>query len=212
MLPKSIEKSSPPLLILASASKQRLDLLQQIGLCPEVMPVDVDETPRNSERPKTLAIRLSKAKAKTARRMVTSRCSLILTADTVVSVGNRILPKAEDTYHASTCLSLLSGRGHRVYTGICLIGSDGRLQSRVVETRIRFKKISQYEMNAYIASKEWEGKAGGYAAQGIAGSFITKLVGSYPNVLGLPLFETTNLLSSAGYPIQTSWLKEKDPQ
>ena len=130
----------------------------------------------------------------------------ILAADTVVAVGRRILPKAELLDEAAQCLRLLSGRNHRVYTGVCLVTPKQAFRQRLVETRVRFKRLSDDDIEAYLASGEWRGKAGGYAAQGIAGAFIIKIVGSYSNVVGLPLYETMSLLSGEGYPIHFGWL------
>ena len=132
--------------------------------------------------------------------------AFILAADTVVAVGRRILPKAELLDEAAQCLRLLSGRNHRVYTGICLVTPREGFRQRLVETRVRFKRLSEQDIEAYLASGEWRGKAGGYAAQGIAGTFIVKLVGSYTNVVGLPLYETVALLDGEGYPVRFGWL------
>jgi septum formation protein len=179
-------------LILASASPRRLALLAQIGVTPdEVIATDIDETPLKKETPRALALRLACAKAEAVK--VDGR---VLAADTVVAVGRRVLPKAETETEARDCLALLSGRGHRVYTGIALKGAGG-IRTRIVETRVTFKVLSPAEIDAYIASGEWKGKAGGYAAQGLAGRYITNIVGSYSNIVGLPLYETANLLEGA---------------
>jgi septum formation protein len=130
----------------------------------------------------------------------------VLAADTVVAVGRRILPKAEVLDEAAQCLRLLSGRAHRVYTGICLVTPKEAFRQRLVESRVRFKRLSAEDLDAYLASGEWRGKAGGYAIQGLAGSFVVKIVGSYTNVVGLPLYETLNLLGGEGYPIHAGWL------
>lgn len=194
-----------PKLVLASASPRRLALLQQIGIEPdELIPADIDETPKRSELPRTLAARLAREKARAAAKIVEARpelagTSIVIAADTVVSVGRRILPKCELMDEASECLRLLSGRAHRVHTGLTLITPRGSERSRLVETRVRFKRLSSDEMEAYLASGEWRGKAGGYAVQGLAGAFVVKLVGSYTNVVGLPLYETTALLAGEGY-------------
>ena len=132
--------------------------------------------------------------------------AFILAADTVVAVGRRILPKPELIDEAAQCLRLLSGRSHRVYTALCLITPKRKYRQRVVETRVRFKRLSSEDIESYLASGQWRGKAGGYAAQGIAGSFIVKLVGSYTNVVGLPLYETVALLSGEGFPIHFGWI------
>ena len=185
--------SARPRLVLASASPRRLALLAQIGVTPdEVIATDIDETPLPKETPRNLALRLARAKAEAARAD-----GVVLAADTVVALGRRILPKAETETQARECLTLLSGRAHRVYTGVAL-RVDGATKARLVETRVYFKQLTQAEIDAYIASGEWSGKAGGYATQGLAARFVTHIVGSYPNVVGLPLFETANLLESAG--------------
>jgi septum formation protein len=199
-----------PQLILASASPRRLALLQQIGLEPDhLLPADIDESANKYETPRSLALRLARAKAEAVRQSVDAsealRDSIVLAADTVVAVGRRALPKAELTDQALLCLSLLSGRGHRVFTGVAVAEASGKVRSRLVETRVRFKRLSRKDMDDYIASGEWRGKAGGYAIQGLAGSFVVKLVGSYPAVVGLPLVETAALLSSAGYPVHQGW-------
>ena len=130
----------------------------------------------------------------------------ILAADTVVAVGRRILPKAELLDEAAQCLRLLSGRNHRVHTGVCLVTPNYAYRQRLVETRVRFKRLSEEDIQAYIGSGEWRGKAGGYAVQGIAGSFVVKMVGSYSNVVGLPLYETMTLLGGEGFPVRFGWL------
>jgi septum formation protein len=202
-----------PDLILASASPRRLALLNQIGIEPEhLVPAHVDETPEKGELPRKLAQRLADLKALTARHKASvagfGSNSMVLAADTVVAVGRRILPKAETMEEASDCLRLLSGRAHRVYTGVTLITPSGARRHRLVETRIRFKRLSGKEMEAYLASAEWRYKAGGYAIQGIAGSFVVKLVGSYSGVVGLPLNEVTQLLAGEGYPVHFNWLNQ----
>lgn len=177
--------------MLASASPRRLALLAQIGITPdETRAADIDETPRPGEAPRALALRL--AEAKTAA--VQAPGLQVLAADTVVAVGRRILPKAETEVQARACLAILSGRTHRVYTGVALRGVDGATRTRLVETRVAFKRLSAAETEAYIAGGEWRGKAGGYAAQGAAGRFIVSIVGSYSSVVGLPLYETANLI------------------
>ncbi len=207
MLKSSSER---PRLVLASASPRRLQLLGQIGIEPDkLLPADVDETPLRKELPGALAKRLALTKAQasrhTAERDPELASAFVLAADTVVAVGRRILPNPEFTDEAAACLRLLSGRGHRVYGGICLITPRGRVRTRVVETRIRFKRLSREEIEAYLASGEWENKAGGYAIQGRAGGFVTKLVGSYSNVVGLSLYETMALLAGEGYPVHDRW-------
>ncbi|MBL1406364.1 MAG: septum formation inhibitor Maf [Hyphomicrobiales bacterium] len=202
-----------PKLVLASGSPRRLQLLQQAGVEPDFLsPADVDETPLKSEAPRSLAKRLAKLKAEVAmenvERSEEMKGSLILAADTVVAVGSRVLPKAEMLDEASWCLRLLSGRSHRVYTGITLVTPKGAMRHRLVETRVRFKRLSRQEMEAYLASGEWRGKAGGYAIQGLAGSFVVKLAGSYTNVVGLPLYETISLLTGEGYPVHYDWVNQ----
>lgn len=197
-------------LILASGSPRRVDLLKQTGIEPaRLMPMDLDETPKKSEHPRSLARRLSADKANAAyqqlRKDLTWGGSYILAADTVVAVGRRILPKAELMQEASSALHLLSGRSHWVFTGVCLIGPDGKQRQKIVETKVRFKRLSGYDIECYLASGEWRGKAGAYAIQGIAGSFVQKIVGSYTNVVGLPLFETLQMLSGEGYDVHTGW-------
>jgi septum formation protein len=197
-------------LVLASGSPRRLELLQQAGIEPErLLPADVDETPERSEHPRSLAKRLSKLKAETAASVLAERGEaegrLVLGADTVVSVGRQILPKAELIDDAVANLRILSGRTHRVHTGLCLISPEGRLRQRLVETRVRFKRLSREDIDSYVASGEWRGKAGGYAIQGLAGSFVVRLVGSYTNVVGLPLYEAIALIGGEGYDIHRPW-------
>ncbi|KPF42098.1 Maf-like protein [Rhizobium sp. G187] len=197
-------------LILASGSPRRVDLLKQAHIEPaRLMPMDLDETPKKAEHPRSLARRLSADKAKAAyqevRKDLAWNGSFILAADTVVAVGRRILPKAELMQEASSALHLLSGRSHWVFTGVCLITPDGKQRQKIVETKVRFKRLSGYDIECYLASGEWRGKAGAYAIQGIAGSFVQKMVGSYTNVVGLPLFETLQMLSGEGYDVHTPW-------
>ena len=197
-------------LVLASGSPRRLELLQQIGLEPDFFfPVQADESPKKGEAPRSLAKRLAKEKAELALESINlsddMRGSYVLAADTVVGLGRRILPKAELLDEAALCLQLLSGRNHRVYTGVTLATPKGALRHRLVETRLRFKRLSRVEMEAYLASGEWRGKAGGYAIQGIASAFAVKLVGSYTNVVGLPLYETMSLLTGEGFPVHYGW-------
>ena len=200
-----------PKLVLASGSPRRLTLINQAGIEPDALrPADVDEMPRKGELPRALATRLARAKAEAAAESLRTdeelRGSYILAADTVVAVGRRILPKAELLDEAAQCLRLLSGRNHHVYTAVCLVTPREAFRQRLVDTRVRFKRLSDEDIEAYLASGEWRGKAGGYAAQGIAGTFIVKIVGSYTNVVGLPLYETTNLLAGEGFPVRFGWL------
>ena len=199
-------------LILASGSPRRLDLLKQAGIEPaRLMPMDLDETPKKSEHPRSLARRLSAEKANAAqaalRQEPSWRDAYVLAADTVVAVGSRILGKAEFTEEASASLHLLSGRSHWVYTGVALITPAGRLRQKVVETKVRFKRLSGLEIETYLASGQWRGKAGAYAIQGLAGTFVQKLVGSYTNVVGLPLNETVLMLSGEGFDTLAGWLE-----
>lgn len=187
----------PPKLVLASASARRLDLLARIGVTPDLVdPADLDETPRGGEAPRAHALRLAGEKA----RAVAARHpgALVLGADTVVSRGRRILPKAETAAAAEDCLRLLSGRRHRVWGAVCLIHPGGIERIRAVQTLVRFKRLADEEIESYIKGGEWRGKAGGYAIQGHAAIFVAWINGSHSNVIGLPLFETHALLNSAG--------------
>lgn len=190
--------SQKPQLVLASASPRRLDLLAQIGIVPDrVCPAEIDETPLKAELPRNLARRLAEGKARAVADGQSTGIA-VLAADTVVAVGRRILPKAEDAGTARECLALLSGRRHIVYGGIALIGPDGKVRSRVVETAVVFKRLEDREVDAYIASDDWDGKAGGYAIQGRAAALIRRINGSYTNVVGLCLHETSKLLNGIG--------------
>lgn len=185
-------------LILASASPRRLDLLKQIHLVPsEIIPADIDETEAKGELPKDLALRLALEKARAIRQKYSD--AYILAADTVVACGRRILPKTEKEDEALKCLNLLSGRRHRVYGGIALISPDGHERSRLVTTMVQMKKLTRQDITDYLDSKEWDGKAGGYAIQGLASSFIKTISGSYSNVVGLSLYDTMQLLQGSGY-------------
>src|SRR5467141_2971686 len=194
-----------PKFVLASGSPRRVSLINQAGIEPDALrPAELDETPKRGELPRARA----KAEAALAMLRVDDELkgSYILAADTVVAVGRRILPKSELLDEAAQCLRLLSGRNHRVYTALCLVTPKEAVRQRLVETRVRFKRLSEQDIEAYLASGEWRGKAGGYAVQGIAGSFIVKIVGSYSNVVGLPLYETLSLLDGEGFPIRFGWL------
>jgi nucleoside triphosphate pyrophosphatase len=200
-----------PRLILASGSPRRLALLNQAGIEPDaLLPAEVDEIPKKGELPRAYANRLARAKAEAAlaavRRDENLKGAFIVAADTVVAVGRRILPKAELLDEAAQCLRLLSGRSHRVYTGLCVITPKEAFRQRLVETRVRFKRLSKEDIEAYLASGEWRGKAGGYAVQGFAGTFVVKVVGSYSSIVGLPLYETMSLLGGEGYPVHFGWL------
>jgi len=199
-------------LVLASGSPRRVELLAQAGIEPDrLLPANIDETPLKSEHPRSLARRLSREKAEKARAHLLDEEkpgeAFVLAADTVVAVGRQIMPKAELLDEASQCLRMLSGRNHKVYTGLCLITPKGKLRQRVCETRVRFKRVTSEEMESYLASGEWRGKAGGYAIQGLAGTFVVKLVGSYSNVVGLPLYETVSLLTGEGFKVHFNWLQ-----
>jgi len=194
----SVSPHPRPLLVLASASPRRLDLLRQIAITPDrVDPADLDEGAKPKETPRRLALRLAEAKAD----LVAARNggAFVLAADTVVSVGRRVLPKAETEGEARACLALLSGRAHRVETGVAAVSPTGQRGSRLVETRVHVKRLSAAEIDAYVASGEWRGKAGGYAIQGRAGGFILDLQGSYSGVVGLPLYESLCLLEGLGW-------------
>ena len=185
-------------LVLASASPRRLELLRQVGFAPdEIDPPGIDETPLRGELPPAHAVRLAEEKA----RAVIPRHpgAYILAADTVVACGRRILPKTEDEASARSCLELLSGRRHRVHGAIALASPDGRLASRRVDSQVALKRLSEGEIAAYLHTGEWQGKAGGYAIQGRAAMLIRWMSGSYSNVVGLPLFETAQLLTGLGY-------------
>jgi septum formation protein len=201
-----------PRLALASASPRRLALLQQIGIEPDgLLPADLDESPQRNETPRALATRLANEKARAGAKAAAAQDDLrgayIIAADTVVAVGRRILPKCELAEEAGACMRLLSGRNHRVYTAVTVITPKGVERRRLVDTRVRFKRLSSGEVEGYLASGEWRGKAGGYAIQGLAGAFVVKIVGSYSAVVGLPLYETAQLLSGEGYPVHMMWLQ-----
>ena len=198
-------------LILASGSPRRVELLSQAGIEPDLLyPAGIDETPLRAEHPRSLAKRLAREKAEKALQGLSenpeNKGAYILSADTVVSVGRRILPKAELMDEANYCLRLLSGRAHHVYTGVCLVTPNGKFRQTLVETKVRFKRLSTEELDSYLASGEWRGKAGAYAIQGLAGTFVVKLVGSYTNVVGLPLYETVSLLTGEGFNVSFKWL------
>ena len=188
--------SDPARLILASASPRRLDLLAQIGVVPDaVIPTGIDETPLRDELPRQAVQRLARAKATAAALPG----AFVLAADTVVACGRRILPKAETEAEARACLTLLSGRRHRVLTAVVLAAPDGRRAERLAESVVGFARLSEPQLRAYLASGEWRGKAGGYAIQGRAAAHVRFLSGSYSGVVGLPLFETASLLQGLGY-------------
>lgn len=185
-------------LVLASASPRRLELLARIGVTPDaVAPADVDESPAKGERPDHYACRMAAAKARAAAQPET----LILAADTVVAVGRRILPKAEEEAEALAALALLSGRRHRVHSAVALTDLAGRTRYRLSTSLVAFKRLDRQEIADYLASGEWRGKAGGYAIQGRAEALVRLLSGSHSGVIGLPLYETRALLRAAGYPL-----------
>lgn len=208
-----------PKLVLASASPRRLMLLAQVGIEPDALrPSSVDETPKKGEMPRTLVSRLARAKAEASRDQIANDKEIadayVLAADTVVALGRRILLKPKKVEEAIAALQLLSGRAHRVLTAVCLITPDDRVRVKIVDTRVRFKRLGRNDIEAYIASREWRDKAGGYAIQGLAGSFAQKIVGSYSNVVGLPLAEVTSLLVGEGFPVHFNWVRAaaSDPE
>lgn len=187
-----------PTLVLASASPRRRELLARLGLTPAAInPADIDETPHKGELPRDYAKRMAREKAQAAA----SGDGHVLAGDTVVAAGRRILPKAEDEATARKCLELLSGRRHRVLSAIALRAPDGAIRERLSETVVMFKRLSSAEIDAYLVSGEWEGKAGGYAIQGIAEGLISRIQGSHSGVVGMPLYETRTLLRAAGFDI-----------
>ena len=192
-------------LVLASSSPRRLQLMRQAGIEPdEVRAAEIDEAPLPRELPRDVAKRLSREKARAASTGEDGG-TYVLAADTVVGVGRRVLPKAETEEQARHCLGLLSGRAHRVHTAVTLLAPGGRERQRVTETRLKFKRLSEAEIAAYLSAGEWRGKAGGYAIQGLAGTFVLGLVGSYTGVVGLPLYETICLLEGEGFPVRSGW-------
>src|SRR3982074_1724736 len=200
-----------PKFVLASGSPRRLSLLNQAGIEADALrPADVDETPKRGELPRACANRLARAKADAALKSVQLddelRGAFILAADTVVAVGRRILPKANLVDEAAQCLRLLSGRNHRVYTSTYAAPPKEGFRQRLSETRVRLKRLNEEDIQAYIGSGEWRGKAGGYAVQGIAGSFLGKMVGPYSNGVGQPLYESITLVGGEGFPIRFGWL------
>jgi len=198
--------------VLASASPRRQQLLKQIGVVPdEIYSPNIDETPLRNEHPRSLVRRLALCKANAAKfafqeRVQVSPECLFLAADTVVAFRRAILSKPRDSEEAETHLHKLSGVTHKVFTAICLIDQDNHRSVKHVESRVRFKVLTQAMIDAYVASGEWHGKAGGYAIQGFAASFVTRIVGSYTNIVGLPLSETADLLMRHNYPLLKSSL------
>jgi septum formation protein len=193
-------------LVLASASPRRLALLEQAGLVADLLsPADVDETPRRRETPRALSLRLAgdKAKAAAAAPLVQALAGpvFVVAADTVVAVGRRVIPKPQSVEEATAALELLSGRSHHVYTSVCVITPQGASRSRVVDTKVRFKRLTREDIECYLMSDEWRDKAGGYAIQGRADAFVRSLNGSYTGVVGLPLYEVMALLQGNGFPV-----------
>ncbi|MEL6421282.1 MAG: Maf family nucleotide pyrophosphatase [Pseudomonadota bacterium] len=198
--------------MLASGSPRRLHLLDQVGIVPDALrPSSIDETPVANEAPRGLVVRLAQAKAEVARDRIANDEALadahVIAADTIVAVGRRILVKPESVDEAAASLNLLSGRAHRVLTCVHLLTPADKVRRRVVETRVRFKRLSMQEIDSYLASREWRDKAGGYAIQGLAGAFVRKISGSYTNVVGLPVSEVVQLLVGEGFPVFYNWLK-----
>lgn len=188
----------PPRLILASASPRRRDLLAQIGIIPDAIQApEIDETPHRHELPRPLAQRLARAKAAAAA----GAGAFVLAADTVVAAGRRVLPKAETEAQAAACLALLAGRRHRVLTAVVLLAPDGRRAERLAESVVAIARLTEAQRRAYLATGEWRGKAGGYAIQGRMAAHVRFLSGSFSGVVGLPLFETAQLLRGLGYPL-----------
>lgn len=184
--------------MLASASPRRLQLLRQAGVDPDLVdPSDIDETPGKDETPRRLALRLAQEKA--AAVAARHPDAFVLGSDTLVAVGRRVLNKPADEAEARRMLSLLSGRSHRVMTGVAVVAPGGRASGRVVETRITFKRLTEAELDGFIASRDWEDAAGGYKIHQRAGAFVTSLQGSFTGVVGLPLYETLALLNGLGW-------------
>ncbi len=187
-------------LVLASSSPRRLDLLRQVGVTPDrIEHPDIDETPLKGELPRPHAARLARAKVDAVAAKPAAGSAYVLAADTVVACGRRILPKAETEAQARRCLTLLSGRRHRVHGAVCLLAPDGRRAERIVTTMVAFKRLSEVEIAWYLAGGEWEGKAGGYAIQGMAAAFVPAINGSYANVVGLAVVESLALLNGLGW-------------
>ena len=191
-------------LILASKSKRRIQILNDLGIIPDIiLPANIDETVMKGEIPSALSTRLANEKANFVyqNKKNDMKDSLILSADTVVAVGRRVIEKPISASEAYSAMKLLSGKNHKVYTCICIIDADGNYYKKLVETRVRFKNLSEEEIKYYIITNDWVDKAGGYAIQGRAQSFIIKISGSYSSVVGLPIYETINLLKGLGYDV-----------
>jgi septum formation protein len=193
-------------LVLASASPRRLALLEQAGLVADLLnPVDVDETAKRRETPRALSLRLAGEKARAAASAPLVQALggpiFVLAADTVVAVGRRVIPKPQSVEEATAALELLSGRSHHVFTSICLITPKGASRTRVIDTKVRFKRLTREDIECYVMSEEWRGKSGGYAIQGRADAFVRSLNGSYSAVVGLPLYDVLALLQGNGFPV-----------
>ncbi|MCU0733412.1 MAG: Maf family nucleotide pyrophosphatase [Hyphomonas sp.] len=200
-----------PKLVLASASPRRLMLLDQAGIKPDALrPASLDETPKKGEMPRALVSRLARAKAEAARDQIANDRDIadayVLAADTIVANNLKIFGKPQQIEEAVEYLNRLSGRSHRVLTAVCLITPQDKVRTKIVDTKVRFKYLTKAEIEAYIATREWRDKAGGYAIQGLAGSFVQKIKGSYTNVVGLPLTEVVAMLVSEGFPIHFNWI------
>lgn len=210
--PRDAGSAPRPKLVLASASPRRLMLLSQAGIEPDALrPASIDETPKTGEMPRGLVARLARAKAEAARDQIANDKDIadayVLAADTIVSQRLKIFGKPQQVEEAVEFLNRLSGRSHRVYTGVCLITPQDRIKTKIIETRVRFKYLTRPEIEAYVASREWRDKAGGYAIQGLAGAFVQKIKGSYTNVVGLPLTEVVAMLVAEGFPIHYNWIR-----
>jgi septum formation protein len=201
-----------PKLVLASASPRRLMLLDQAGIKPDALrPASLDESPRKGEMPRALVTRLARSKAEAARDQIANDRDIadayVLAADTIVTNNLKIFGKPQQVEEAVEYLSRLSGRSHRVLTAVCLITPQDKVRTKIVDTKVRFKYLTKAEIEAYVATREWRDKAGGYAIQGLAGSFVQKIKGSYTNVVGLPLTEVVAMLVSEGFPIHFNWIR-----
>jgi len=201
-----------PKLVLASASPRRLMLLEQAGIKPDALrPASLDETPKKGEMPRALVMRLARAKAEAARDQIANDRDIadayVLAADTIVANNMKIFGKPQQVEEAVEFLNRLSGRSHRVLTAVCLISPTDKVRTKMVDTKVRFKYLTKGEIEAYIATREWRDKAGGYAIQGLAGSFVQSIKGSYTNVVGLPLTEVVTMLVSEGFPIHFNWIR-----
>lgn len=188
-------------LILASSSPRRVELLAQIGIKPDsIIPADIDETPLKGELPRDLCVRLAREKAK--KISLENPGSIILGADCVVAASRRVLDKPKDEADARKTLETLSGRRHSVYGGLCVIDAQGKLRTRLCETKVSWRRLSDAEMDAYVAGRDWEGKAGGYAIQGVAATFAKFISGSHSNIIGLSLYDAAAMLKAAGYDME----------